>query len=106
MSGSSAARNANVFNKRNPPPTTERSAMKKGRTILPRALSFSTMRPSPTLPAIAPLLLALLPPPPGCTRGYADPAKLGTISTALIERESAHFTIVNAYTQFHYRGEG
>jgi O-acetyl-ADP-ribose deacetylase (regulator of RNase III) len=36
----------------------------------------------------------------------ADRAKLGTISTAEIERPPARFTVVNAYTQFHYRGEG
>jgi O-acetyl-ADP-ribose deacetylase (regulator of RNase III) len=35
-----------------------------------------------------------------------DRSKLGTISTALIERPPARFTVVNAYTQFHYRGEG
>ena len=35
-----------------------------------------------------------------------DRAKLGTISTAEIERPPARFTVVNAYTQFHYRGEG
>ena len=36
----------------------------------------------------------------------ADPSKLGTISTAEIHRPPARFTVVNAYTQFHYRGEG
>lgn len=36
----------------------------------------------------------------------ADPTKLGQISTAQITRPSARFTIVNAYTQFHYRGQG
>jgi O-acetyl-ADP-ribose deacetylase (regulator of RNase III) len=35
-----------------------------------------------------------------------DRTKLGSISTADIDRSPAHFTIVNAYTQFHYRGEG
>ena len=35
-----------------------------------------------------------------------DRAKLGTISTAEIERPPARFTVVNAYTQFHWRGEG
>lgn len=35
-----------------------------------------------------------------------DRAKLGTISTAEIHRPPAHFTVVNAYTQFHYRGQG
>ena len=33
-------------------------------------------------------------------------AKLGSISTAEIERPPARFTVVNAYTQFHWRGEG
>jgi O-acetyl-ADP-ribose deacetylase (regulator of RNase III) len=36
----------------------------------------------------------------------ADRAKLGTISTAEIDRPPARFTIVNGYTQFHWRGEG
>jgi O-acetyl-ADP-ribose deacetylase (regulator of RNase III) len=36
----------------------------------------------------------------------ADRAKLGTISTADIDRPPARFTVVNAYTQFHWRGEG
>jgi len=31
--------------------------------------------------------------------------KLGTISTAEVERSPARFTVVNAYTQFHWRGE-
>jgi O-acetyl-ADP-ribose deacetylase (regulator of RNase III) len=35
-----------------------------------------------------------------------DRAKLGTISVAEIARPPARFTVVNAYTQFHYRGEG
>ena len=35
-----------------------------------------------------------------------DRAKLGTISTAEVERPPARFTVVNAYTQFHWRGEG
>lgn len=35
-----------------------------------------------------------------------DRGKLGTISTAEIDRPPARFTVVNAYTQFHYRGEG
>ncbi len=33
-------------------------------------------------------------------------AKLGSISTAEIDRPPAQFTVVNAYTQFHWRGEG
>ena len=35
-----------------------------------------------------------------------DRAKMGTISTARIERSSVQFTVVNAYTQFHWRGQG
>jgi O-acetyl-ADP-ribose deacetylase (regulator of RNase III) len=35
-----------------------------------------------------------------------DPEKLGTISTARIERGGASFVIVNAYTQLHWRGDG
>jgi O-acetyl-ADP-ribose deacetylase (regulator of RNase III) len=33
-------------------------------------------------------------------------AKLGTISSAAIERDGVRFTVVNAYTQFHWRGTG
>jgi O-acetyl-ADP-ribose deacetylase (regulator of RNase III) len=35
-----------------------------------------------------------------------DRAKLGTISAAEISRPPIHFTVVNAYTQFHWRGKG
>jgi len=35
-----------------------------------------------------------------------DRAKLGTFSAAEIHRPPARFTVVNAYTQFHYRGPG
>ena len=35
-----------------------------------------------------------------------DRAKLGTLSFAEIERPPARFVVVNAYTQFHWRGEG
>ncbi len=35
-----------------------------------------------------------------------DRAKLGSTSVAEIERPSARFTVVNAYTQYHWRGEG
>ena len=35
-----------------------------------------------------------------------DRAKLGTLSTAVVQRACARFTVVNAYTQFHLRGEG
>jgi O-acetyl-ADP-ribose deacetylase (regulator of RNase III) len=34
----------------------------------------------------------------------AERAKLGTISFAEIERDGVRFTVVNAYTQFHWRG--
>jgi O-acetyl-ADP-ribose deacetylase (regulator of RNase III) len=34
-----------------------------------------------------------------------DRAKLGTFSSALVERPPARFTVVNAYTQFHWRGQ-
>jgi O-acetyl-ADP-ribose deacetylase (regulator of RNase III) len=33
-------------------------------------------------------------------------SKLGTISIAEVERPPARFTVVNAYTQFHWRGDG
>lgn len=35
-----------------------------------------------------------------------DRAKLGTISVAEIDRAPIRFSVVNAYTQFHWRGEG
>ena len=35
-----------------------------------------------------------------------DRGKLGSISRAEVERPPARFTVVNAYTQFHYRGKG
>jgi len=35
-----------------------------------------------------------------------DRAKLGTISTAEIDGREGGFVVVNAYTQFHWRGEG
>jgi len=35
-----------------------------------------------------------------------DRSKLGRISVAEIERPTARFVVVNAYTQFHFRGEG
>ena len=37
---------------------------------------------------------------------YGTRDKLGTLSTALVERDGARFTVVNAYTQFDYRGPG
>jgi O-acetyl-ADP-ribose deacetylase (regulator of RNase III) len=35
-----------------------------------------------------------------------DRSKLGTISVAQVAREAVVFHVVNAYTQFHYRGGG
>ena len=35
-----------------------------------------------------------------------DRGKLGTISHASVDRPPARFTVVNAYTQFHWRGPG
>ena len=35
-----------------------------------------------------------------------DRAKLGTIMSVDVQREGVAFTVVNGYTQFHYRGEG
>lgn len=35
-----------------------------------------------------------------------DRAKLGTISHATVERDGHTITVVNAYTQLHYRGRG
>ncbi|MEW9304587.1 macro domain-containing protein [Labrys neptuniae] len=35
-----------------------------------------------------------------------DASKLGTFSSATIQRATSTFTVVNAYTQFHWRGEG
>ncbi len=40
------------------------------------------------------------------TTAYGEQAKLGTISTVSIERASASFVIVNAYTQFNWKGRG
>ncbi|MEO1029135.1 MAG: macro domain-containing protein [Pseudomonadota bacterium] len=37
---------------------------------------------------------------------YGDRTKLGTISVAAIERGDTRFQIVNAYTQFQWRGRG
>ncbi|MEB2845550.1 macro domain-containing protein [Endobacterium cereale] len=41
-----------------------------------------------------------------CKTAKADAAKLGTISVASIERGDCLFDVVNAYTQFHWRGDG
>ena len=38
--------------------------------------------------------------------GSIDRAKLGTISHATVERAGHSITIVNGYTQFHWRGQG
>ncbi len=35
-----------------------------------------------------------------------DRAKLGTISTVEVERQRRRLVVVNAYTQFHWRGRG
>ncbi len=35
-----------------------------------------------------------------------DAAKLGTISVAGVERDGRRFSVVNGYTQFHWRGDG
>mgnify|MGYP003700320847 CR=1 FL=1 len=37
---------------------------------------------------------------------FGDRAKLGSISTANVVRDNFSFVIVNAYTQFDYRGKG
>lgn len=37
---------------------------------------------------------------------YGDTSKLGTISTAQVERGQHKLIIVNAYTQFHWKGSG
>jgi O-acetyl-ADP-ribose deacetylase (regulator of RNase III) len=41
-----------------------------------------------------------------CRTAKGDRGKLGSLSTARIEREGVSFTIVNAYTQEHWRGSG
>src|SRR5690242_8887830 len=40
-----------------------------------------------------------------CATPKGDRAKLGTISTARIERDGRVLNVVNAYTQFHWRGK-
>lgn len=37
---------------------------------------------------------------------YGEKSKLGTISTANIQREGCCLTVVNAYTQFQWKGRG
>lgn len=39
-----------------------------------------------------------------CATAKGDHGKLGTISHAQIVRDNVRFTVVNAYTQFHWRG--
>lgn len=41
-----------------------------------------------------------------CRTAKGDRAKLGTISTATVDRGGHAITVVNAYTQFHWRGKG
>jgi len=41
-----------------------------------------------------------------CATTKGDPAKLGTISVARIVRSGVDFTVVNGYTQLHWRGVG
>ena len=41
-----------------------------------------------------------------CATAKGDAAKLGTFSSALIERGELSFHVVNAYTQLHWRGTG
>ena len=41
-----------------------------------------------------------------CTTTRGDKDKLGSYTSALIERdENVRFTVVNAYTQFHWKGK-
>jgi O-acetyl-ADP-ribose deacetylase (regulator of RNase III) len=41
-----------------------------------------------------------------CATIKGDVQKLGTISSASVVRNQRSFTVVNAYTQFHWRGAG
>ena len=41
-----------------------------------------------------------------CESQKGDRTKLGTITTATVNRDGHQITIVNAYTQFHWRGKG
>jgi len=41
-----------------------------------------------------------------CATPKGDPAKLGSFSSATIERNGRSLTVVNAYTQFDWRGPG
>ncbi len=40
-----------------------------------------------------------------CDTTKGERAKLGTYSQAIIERDGVGFVVVNAYTQFHWRGK-
>lgn len=37
---------------------------------------------------------------------WGEQSKLGTVSTAKIQRDDSEFVVVNAYTQFQYKGRG
>lgn len=41
-----------------------------------------------------------------CQTKKGDRSKLGNISTATVIRDNHEITVVNAYTQFHWRGKG
>jgi O-acetyl-ADP-ribose deacetylase (regulator of RNase III) len=41
-----------------------------------------------------------------CATRKGDRSKLGSITSALVVRGPVRFHVVNAYTQFHYRGSG
>jgi O-acetyl-ADP-ribose deacetylase (regulator of RNase III) len=41
-----------------------------------------------------------------CKTPKGDRSKLGSTSHALVKSSGASFTVVNAYTQFHWRGNG
>ncbi len=41
-----------------------------------------------------------------CKTSKGDKNKMGTISFVTVERDGDEITIVNAYTQFHWRGSG
>lgn len=41
-----------------------------------------------------------------CQTTKADRSKLGTISSATVERKEHEITVVNGYTQFHWKGKG
>ncbi len=41
-----------------------------------------------------------------CKTAKGDRDKLGTVSSVTVERNGSEITIVNGYTQFHWRGRG